>query len=153
MKSLSESIAEYLEAGKYERKLAPNTLKAYQIDLRQFSEFAGDIWPDRDMLSGYIKHLNQNFAPRSVKRKLASVRAFFHELMLNGVLEKTRLISCISVFNPLNNFQELSRAQLSKACYKARMMPTPLIAEISYGISWCWSCCLAPAFACRNCVH
>lgn len=86
MKSLSESIAEYLEAGKYERKLAPNTLKAYQIDLRQFSEFAGDIWPDRDMLSSYIKHLNQNFAPRSVKRKLASVRAFYHTLTLDGML-------------------------------------------------------------------
>ena len=86
MKSLSESITEYLEAGKYERKLAPNTLKAYQIDLRQFSEFAGDIWPDRDMLSSYIKHLNQNFAPRSVKRKLASVRAFYHTLTLDGML-------------------------------------------------------------------
>ena len=48
MKSLSESIAEYLETGEYERKLAPDTLKAYRIDLRQFSEFVGDMWPDRN---------------------------------------------------------------------------------------------------------
>ncbi len=88
MKSLSKAITDYLEVSEYERKLASNTLKAYRIDLRQFSDFTGDMWPDRDMLSSYIKHLNKNFAPRSVKRKLASVRAFFHELMLNGVLEE-----------------------------------------------------------------
>ncbi len=88
MKSLSESIAAYLEAGKYERKLSPDTLKAYRIDLRQFSEFVNGTWPDHDLLSGYIKHLNQNFAPRSVKRKLASVRAFYHELKLSGALDE-----------------------------------------------------------------
>ena len=88
MKSLSESIAEYLETGEYERKLAPDTLKAYRIDLRQFSEFVGDMWPDRNTLSSYIKHLNQNFAPRSVKRKLASVRAFYHDLVLDDILEE-----------------------------------------------------------------
>ena len=88
MKTLSDSITKYLESGEYERKLAPDTLKAYRIDLQQFSEFVGGAWPDRDILSRYIKHLNQNFASRSVKRKIASVRAFFHELMLNGVLEE-----------------------------------------------------------------
>ena len=85
MKSLSKAITDYLEVGEYERKLAANTLKAYRIDLRQFSEFTGDMWPDRDILSEYM---NQNFAPRSVKRKLASIRAFFHDLMLNGVLKE-----------------------------------------------------------------
>ena len=88
MKTLSDSIVEYLEACKYERKLAPDTLKAYRIDLRQFSEFVGDMWPDRNTLSSYIKHLNQNFAPRSVKRKLASVRAFYHDLVLDDILEE-----------------------------------------------------------------
>lgn len=88
MKSLPESIADYLETGKYERKLSPDTLKAYQIDLRQFSEFVNGTWPDRGLLSNYIKHLNQNYAPRSVKRKLASIRAFYHELELNGALEE-----------------------------------------------------------------
>lgn len=54
MKSLSKAITDYLEVGEYERKLAANTLKAYRIDLRQFSEFTGDMWPDRDILiTGY----------------------------------------------------------------------------------------------------
>ena len=34
----------------------------------------------------YIKYLNQHFAPRSVKRKLASVRAFYHEMEISGEL-------------------------------------------------------------------
>ena len=89
MKALSESISGYLETGEYERKLSPNTLKAYRIDLRQFSEFVSGSWPDRDLLSSYIKHLNQSFAPRSVKRKLASIRAFYHELKLDGTLEES----------------------------------------------------------------
>lgn len=88
MKTLSKSIADYLESGKYERKLSSDTLNAYRIDLRQFSEFVNGTWPDRDLLSNYIKHLNQNFAPRSVKRKLASIRAFYHELKLDGTLEE-----------------------------------------------------------------
>lgn len=89
MKTLSKSIADYLEAGEYERKLSPDTLKAYRIDLRQFALFVNEVWPDRDLLSSYVKHLNQNFAPRSVKRKLASIRAFYHELKLDGTLEES----------------------------------------------------------------
>ena len=88
MKTLSDSIAKYLEAGEYERELSPDTLKAYRIDLRQFSEFVEGIWPDRERLSDYIKHLNQSFAPRSVKRKLASVRAFYHDLEFHEIIDE-----------------------------------------------------------------
>ena len=88
MKTFSSLIAEYLEVGEYEKQLSPDTIKAYRIDLRQFLEFAGGDWPDRDVLNQYIKHINQTFAPRSVKRKLASVRAFYHEMELSGELDE-----------------------------------------------------------------
>ena len=86
MQTLSDSIAKYLEAGEYERELSPDTLKAYRIDLRQFSEFVEGKWPDRERLSDYIKYLNRSFAPRSVKRKLASVKAFYHDLEFHEIL-------------------------------------------------------------------
>lgn len=88
MQTLSSLITDYLEVGEYEKQLSPNTIKAYRIDLRQFLEFAGDVWPDKKTLNQYIKHINQTFAPRSVKRKLASVRAFYHEMELCGKLEE-----------------------------------------------------------------
>ena len=86
MKSLLDAIDEYLKTAKYERKLSQDTIKAYRIDLRQFSEFTHGIWPERELLSAYVKHLNSNFAPRFVRRKLASVRAFYHELELQEVV-------------------------------------------------------------------
>ena len=88
MQSLSSRIASYLETGEYEKQLSPDTVKAYRIDLQQFLGFTKGTWADKDMLSQYIKFLNQNFAPRSVKRKLASVRAFYREVELCGELEE-----------------------------------------------------------------
>lgn len=87
MNSLSSCIMGYLETAEYEKQLSPNTVKAYRIDLQQFSAFTGGAWADRDTLRQYVKHLNQQLAPRSVKRKLASVRAFYHEMELCGELD------------------------------------------------------------------
>lgn len=86
MQMLSALIADYLETGEYEKQLSPDTIKAYRIDLRQFLDFTGGEWADRNMLNQYIKYLNHHFAPRSAKRKLASVRAFYHEMEICGEL-------------------------------------------------------------------
>ena len=88
MQTLSQSIDQYLEMCEFERNLSPDTIKAYRIDLWQFSEFTKLEWANRDLLNQYIKYLNQNFAPRSVKRKLASVRAFYHEQEFSGALQE-----------------------------------------------------------------
>ena len=88
MQTLSSLIADYLETGEYEKQLSPDTIKAYRIDLQQFLDFTEGVWADKDTLNKYIKYLNQHFAPRSVKRKLASVRAFYHEMEISGELEE-----------------------------------------------------------------
>lgn len=88
MPTLSSLIEAYLEACTYEKKLSPDTVKAYRIDLWQFSEFTGNKLADKDVLAQYVKHLNQTFSPRSVKRKLASVRAFYRDLEITEVLNE-----------------------------------------------------------------
>ncbi len=88
MQPLSSLITDYLETGEYEKQLSPDTIKAYRIDLRQFWNFTGGEWADKDVLNQYIKYLNQHFAPRSAKRKLASIRAFYHEMEICGELEE-----------------------------------------------------------------
>ncbi len=57
MQALSSLIANYLETGQYEKQLSPDTIKAYRIDLRQFSDFTKGVWADKDMLDRYIKYL------------------------------------------------------------------------------------------------
>lgn len=88
MQPLSQAIEQYLEMCKYERNLSADTLKAYRIDLRQFSEFTENKWASQDLFNQYIKYLNQNFAPRSVKRKVASLRAFYHDQEFNRALQE-----------------------------------------------------------------
>lgn len=87
MQTLLSAIADYLETGEYKKKLSADTIKTYRIDLRQFSEFTAQQWADTETLNQYIKYLNQSFAPRSVKRKPASVRAIYHTMEISGLLE------------------------------------------------------------------
>ena len=80
MSNLEELVVFYLELCQYEKKLSQDTLKAYRIDLRQFACFCAGREGGKDLISSYIKYLNETFSPRSVKRKLASVRAFYHTM-------------------------------------------------------------------------
>lgn len=86
MQNLSNWIHDYIEVCTYEKNLSPNTVRAYQIDLKQFEAFIGNHAIDLEILNQYVKYLNSHYAPRSVKRKLASVSAFLHELELNGTI-------------------------------------------------------------------
>ena len=80
MSNLDELVVFYLELCQYEKKLSQDTLKAYRIDLRQFACFCAGREGGKDLISSYVKYLNETFSPRSVKRKLASVRAFYHTM-------------------------------------------------------------------------
>lgn len=88
MQTLSSLISWYLTMNEQEKKLSPHTIKAYRIDLAQFLCFAEQREVNKDLLSQYIQHLNTHFSPRSAKRKIASVRAFYQELDDNELLEK-----------------------------------------------------------------
>ena len=84
---LTTIITNYIEHCENVKKLSADTLKAYRIDLVQFRDFVGEGWAEKEVLNRYIMHLNRSFAPRSVKRKFASVRAFFNDLKCNEIIE------------------------------------------------------------------
>lgn len=88
MLPLDTQIKKYLSACEFEKKLSADTLKAYRIDLVQFAAFAKDDTVDKALLGRYAAYLNQNFAPRSVKRKLASVRAFYAALTESEMIDE-----------------------------------------------------------------
>lgn len=88
MSTITAEIKQYLFACEFEKKLSTDTLKAYRIDLAQFSAFAQDEAVDKVLLGRYVAYLNQSFAPRSVKRKLASVRAFYAALTESEIIDE-----------------------------------------------------------------
>jgi integrase/recombinase XerD len=84
---LKEAIEQFLFHCRYEKNLSPKTLKAYSIDLRQVTDFLTANLPathleaiDKTALRLYIKTLFTGLAEKTVKRKVASLKALFHFL-------------------------------------------------------------------------
>ncbi|MCR2038512.1 tyrosine-type recombinase/integrase [Adlercreutzia caecimuris] len=79
MRITRSGISEYLGHCEKEKRLSGHTLRAYKIDLDQFFNWleGGEVRLfDRGKLKAYVAHLNENYAASSVRRKIASVRAF-----------------------------------------------------------------------------
>lgn len=82
MKSLSRNIAEYIEYCAYRKRLDFKTLKAYRIDLNQYAAFCvgrKDCFGKRT-IDDFITRLHKHYKPKTVRRKIASLKAFFHHL-------------------------------------------------------------------------
>jgi len=80
MDTLNNQIAEYLEYCEYRKRLNTKTLKAYRIDLKQYEHFCSDItdYTSKNTVDRFITDLHKQYKPKTVKRKIASLKAFFH---------------------------------------------------------------------------
>ena len=87
---LNMLTVQYLTACESEKRLDKKTIKAYRIDLRQFTEYViGQAASfDRETIKSYTAYMNQKFKPSTVKRKIASIRAFVTWLMEENLMEK-----------------------------------------------------------------
>lgn len=98
MKDIELHIQNYLNYCSLQKRLDSKTIKAYRIDLSQFIAYISvtqltDI--TQDTLERYISHLHQNYQPKTVKRKIASLKTAFR------YFEYKRLISQ----NPFSKMQ------------------------------------------------
>ena len=98
MDNLQTQITSYLEYCLTQKRLDGKTIKAYKIDLFQFSDGISttsllEITPS--ILENYIKKLHEKYKPKSVKRKIASIKAFFHYLEYRNII----------IQNPFNKIQ------------------------------------------------
>lgn len=83
MNTFPEIVKNYLKNCQEQKRLDAKTLKAYQIDLTQFySVFKTNNIYDISVteIERYIADLHQNYKPKTVKRKIASIKAFYHYL-------------------------------------------------------------------------
>ena len=77
---IRERVVQYLEYCKFRRELDDKTLKAYRIDLKQFFETVTSDEPSKGEIEEYITGLHKNYKQKTVKRKIASVKAFYNYL-------------------------------------------------------------------------
>lgn len=88
--NLNNYTKEYLYFCKHRKNLDKKTIKSYRIDLRQYSEYAeanGLAWNEKTSVEKYIDQLHAQYKSKSVKRKIASLKAFFHYLELEDTIE------------------------------------------------------------------
>lgn len=91
MENLQTHMKNYLGYCQNQKRLDAKTLKAYRIDLTQFEakisvEALLEITPD--LLESYIADLHQKYKPKTVKRKIASLKAFFHYLEFKDQIDR-----------------------------------------------------------------
>lgn len=94
MNSLNDYIMDYIEYCQYRKRLDAKTLKAYRIDLKQYNTFSSEL-PDclsKNTLDQYITNLHKHYKPKTVKRKIASLKAFFHYLEYRELLSENPFI-------------------------------------------------------------
>ena len=117
MAELKKSIEKFLDDCRYMRGLSEKTLKAYTIDLNQFLIFCIDKpWNSKETLEGYIKELYIKYKPKTVKRKIACLKTYFH------YLENSDLI----LSSPFNKISIKRREPF----VLPKVIPTPVLAQI-----------------------
>ena len=90
MNDLNKYIIDYLEYCQYRKRLDSKTLKAYRIDLNQYQNFSSkfSVCLSKTVLDQYITNLHKQYKPKTVKRKIASLKAFFHYLEYQELLSE-----------------------------------------------------------------
>lgn len=119
MNNLQSEIQNYLNYCQYQKRLDKKTLKAYRIDLRQFHtsispQSINEITPE--VLENHIATLHQCFKPKTVKRKIASLKAFFHYLEYKELIDR----------NPFNRLQ----IKFREPTILPKTIPLPIIEAI-----------------------
>lgn len=102
MQSYSKTIAQFLNYCQYQKKLSLKTIQAYTIDLNQYSEYYNkqkdhyeQNWFCKNYLTEYITHLHKTYKSKTVKRKIACLKALFHYLEIEEIIDN----------NPFNKIQ------------------------------------------------
>lgn len=109
----------------FEKRYSFNTLDAYKLDLEQFSDFIAKEYPDEDteLLSVHhrqirawiIQLMDQQISPKSVNRKISTLKTYFRFLLKQGAILKNPMAKVIApktpkplpVFIEKNNMQSL----------------------------------------------
>jgi len=94
MDSITNRIWKYLRYCKEQKHLSENTIRAYQIDMRQFINFLevrqlekkSVAAINKDILKEFVGLIQERYAPKSCRRKIACIKAFFNHMEYEDVI-------------------------------------------------------------------
>ncbi len=90
-------ITAFLSYCKNRKSLNTKTINAYSIDLRQFVIYTSSQF-NKEALCNYLVHLHNTYKPKTVKRKIATLKAFTHYLMIEDIIETNPFDKIITSF-------------------------------------------------------
>lgn len=81
---------EYFKDCELRKRLSQKTLKAYRIDVNQYAAYIGIDQDNAKKINEFICYLNHKYAkPKTIKRKLASIKAFYIYLEYMEIIESS----------------------------------------------------------------
>lgn len=86
---LSQQLEEYLISLRVERGLAPNTIAAYERDLRQYLSFLDGRQPTQLLVESFVADLHgRGLAVSTLSRKIAAIKGLHRFLVVEGMSEE-----------------------------------------------------------------
>lgn len=127
MKKLDKLLKDYLKYCRTIKKLDPKTLKAYQIDLTQFQTFVltQSDFTDKTAINEFISSLHEKYQPKTTKRKIAALKAFFRYLIYEELISS-------------NPFDKIS-VKFREPVILPRTIPEPIIEDLLSAMYHCQS--------------
>ena len=86
--NLQDKVKPYLEYCTYRKELDAKTVKAYRIDLTQFFSYVQSTEPEKETIEQYITELHKKYKQKTIKRKIASIKAFYSYLEEEELVEQ-----------------------------------------------------------------
>ncbi|MBS1625213.1 MAG: tyrosine-type recombinase/integrase [Bacteroidetes bacterium] len=101
---MSPHIQSFLSYIQYERRYSPHTLESYQNDLEQLYYYLKteyqkeeiELATHLEIRSWMVSMMEKEISPRSINRKLSTLKSFFKFLMRKGVVKKSPLAKVLA---------------------------------------------------------
>lgn len=88
MINIEKEARNYIDVCSDLKGLSALTIKAYKIDLKQFCSYMqGKDCFSKNELNKYINSLHQYYKPKTAKRKIACIKAFYRYMEIEDIIE------------------------------------------------------------------
>ncbi len=89
----------------YQRRFSANTLKAYQNDLNQFSDYLASQYNIKNIenvnhfyvRSWLVSLIDNSISPRTINRKITTLKSFYKYLLRENVIQENPMLKVISL--------------------------------------------------------